>query len=106
MRRDSENHDLLVFDAFGFGKPIDVDILELERQDLAAVADVVRGNDHHQNASALQPTIHVIEKQPLHALRFPLADFEIVGRIQVNQRKGLDRALHIKAIPVNYFVGQ
>jgi hypothetical protein len=46
----------------------------------------------------------MLQKQPLHALRSFLTELEIVGRVQVEQRKRLDRTLHVKAISLDHFV--
>ena len=87
--RPGESHshydNLFVLHAVGFGEVVDTDIAELICQYLAAIADVVPGNDQDQHSAAFEPTIHMIEEQPLHALRFVLADLKIIWRIQVNQ---------------------
>src|SRR5487761_318949 len=44
----------------------------------------------------------MIEEQPLHPLRSFFSDFKVVWGIQVDQRKGFDRALHVKAVAVNH----
>src|SRR6266478_3126226 len=84
---ESHSHysDLFVLHAVGFGEAVDADVAELICQYLAAIADVVPGNDQDQHSATLEPTIHMIEEQPLHALRFVLTDLKIVWRIQVNQ---------------------
>src|SRR5713226_10736380 len=44
----------------------------------------------------------MLQEELFHSLRFLFADLEVVWRIQVDQREGFHRALHIKAVPVDH----
>src|SRR5712691_2911971 len=44
----------------------------------------------------------MLQEELFHSLRFLFADLEVVRRIQVDQREGFHRALHVKAIPMNH----
>src|SRR5260370_16585739 len=74
----SHDNDLTVFHALWFSEPINSNIPELICKYLAAIAQVSPRNDQQQNAAALEPAIHMIEEQPLHALPSLLADLAII----------------------------
>ena len=61
----------------------------MRTQQACAVHQPLEGNDHRQHAIHREPAIGVIEKQPLHAVVRNLANFGVVGRIQIEQRKRL-----------------
>src|SRR6266481_3818344 len=44
----------------------------------------------------------MLQEELFHSLRFLFADLEVVWRIQVDQREGFHRALHVKAVPVDH----
>src|SRR6266478_5839222 len=44
----------------------------------------------------------MLQEELLHSLRFLFADLEVVWRIQVDQREGFHRALHVKAVPMDH----
>src|SRR5712692_1502715 len=44
----------------------------------------------------------MLQEELLHSLRFLFADLEVVRRIQVDQREGFHRALHVKAVPMDH----
>src|SRR5229473_2319654 len=44
----------------------------------------------------------MLQEELLHALRFLLADLEVIRRVQIDQREGFHRALHVKAVPVDH----
>src|SRR5712664_2596367 len=44
----------------------------------------------------------MLQEELLHSLGFLFADLEVVWRIQVDQREGFHRALHVKAVPVDH----
>src|SRR5260370_5519094 len=94
--------DLIVFHGLWLREPINSNIPELICKYLAAIAKVSPRNDQQQNADALEQAIHMIGEQPLHALRSLLADLEIIRRVQIDQREGFHRALHVKAVAVDH----
>src|SRR5260370_8612727 len=44
----------------------------------------------------------MLSEELLPSLRFLFADFEVVRRIQIDQREGFNGALHVKAVPVDH----
>src|SRR6266852_2862215 len=44
----------------------------------------------------------MLQEELFHSLRFLFADLEVVWRIQVDQREGFHRALHVKAVPMDH----
>jgi len=59
------------------------------------------GNEH-EDAAWLQPPIYMLQEELLHPLRLFLAYLEVVRRVQIDQREGFHRALHVKAVPVDH----
>jgi hypothetical protein len=44
----------------------------------------------------------MLKEEFLHPLRLLFADLEVVRRVQIDQREGFDRAMHVKAVPMNH----
>ena len=73
----------------------------MRTQQACAVHQPLEGNDHRQHAIHCQPAIGVIEKQPLHAVVRHLANLGVVGRIQIEQRKGLRLGDGVEGVALN-----
>jgi hypothetical protein len=100
----TENDSLLAGDGLRLGEAIDCLVPELRSQNIAALVDAVIGNDHYEHASRPHPSSGMVEKQLFHPLVLPLADFEVVGRIEVQQRKGFYGSVCVEDAPLDYFV--
>ena len=73
----------------------------MRTQQARAVHQPLEGNDHRQHAIHRDPAVGVVEKQPLHAVVRNLTNFGIVGRIQIEQRKGLWFGYGVEGITLN-----
>ena len=85
VRTHAEYGDLPEAHGFLVGHAEDIERGEVRTQQACAVHQPLEGNDHRQHAIHCQPAIGVIEKQPLHAVVRHLANFGVVGRIQIEQ---------------------
>ena len=59
------------------------------------------GNHHHQDATWLEPTEAVLKEDRLHPLVSTLPNFKVVGRIQIQDGKGLDRGMAVEHASMN-----
>jgi hypothetical protein len=66
--------------------------------------DAIAGDDQHQNAARPQPAKAMLQKHALHPLVAPLGDLIVIGRIQVQQRVRIDRAMSVKDAPLDDFI--
>ena len=73
----------------------------MEGEKAPANGETISGNDQNQHASRLEPAVAVLEKYLFQPAVLGLAAFEVVGWIQIEQRQGLDRAVHIQGIAMN-----
>jgi hypothetical protein len=101
VRTHAEYGDLPEAHGFLVGHAEDIERGEVRTQQACAVHQPLEGNDHRQHAIHCQPAIGVIEKQPLHAVVRNLANLGVVGRIQIEQRKGLRLGDGVEGIALN-----
>lgn len=101
---DAKNHNLFVCNTRWRDKPVDRLVAEMWRQDLSAFVNSIEWDNHHEHAAGLQPAEELLEENGLHALVLSLAYFEIVGRVQVQERKRLDGRVAIKCAALDDFV--
>jgi hypothetical protein len=80
---DTEYDGLLVRNGVGFGEPIYGLIFELQRQNRSAVVDAIIRHDHNEHSARSNPPRQVLQKEPLHSLVFPFANFKVVGWIEI-----------------------
>jgi hypothetical protein len=98
---DPENHNLFVRNRLRLSQPVNCLVTELECQHASAVVDPVERNDQYENAARTNQAPHVFHKQPLHPLVFCFADLEIVWRVQIDEREGLDWRMSVKRTPLD-----
>lgn len=79
----AKNHDLLVNNTRRRAEAIDGFVAKVRCQDLPAIVNAIKWNDHDQHAARLQPAKELLEKYRLHALVFAFSNFEIVGRVEI-----------------------
>jgi hypothetical protein len=101
VRAHAEHGDLPEAHGFLVGHAEDIERGEVRTQQACAVHQPLEGNDHRQHAIHCEPAIGVIEKQPLHAVVRHLANLGVVGRIQIEQRKGLRLGDGVEGIALN-----
>jgi hypothetical protein len=82
---DAKDHDLFVHNARLGAEPIDSLVAEVRSQNLPAIVYAIKRNYHHKDAAGFQPAIELLEEYGLHPLVLPLANFEIVRRIQIQE---------------------
>ena len=82
---DAENDHLFVRNRLHFGESIDRLLFELRRQSVPAIVNAIVRDHHDENAAWAKPSRDVLQKEPLHALILPFADFEVVRRIEVQE---------------------
>jgi hypothetical protein len=70
-------------------------------ENLTAIGQPVPGNDKQRHAARFQPTIGVAQKCLLGATTVSRPQCPIIGWIQIQEAKALDRALHFQRISLD-----
>ena len=101
---DSEGDYLVIPGCLGIREPVNFKIAEMGRQHVRATSDALARDDEHQNTARPQPAKAVLQKQALHPPVAPLRNLIVIGRIQVQQRERVHRAMRIERVPMDDFV--
>ncbi len=96
---NSKHDHLLVTDALRLAQTVHTSLTELRGQRLAALGNAFPGNHQYEDAARLEPAASMCQENRLHALAAALTNAPVVRRIEVQQRKGFSRAVHIQAAP-------
>jgi hypothetical protein len=97
----SNDHHLLIADTLRSLQTVNPDIAEVAGENLTAFGQPFIGDDEHQNPSWFQPAIRVAQECLLSATTVSRPKGPIVRRIQIQEAKALDRALHLQRISLN-----
>lgn len=101
---DAKYDSLFVRNARWRRKPVDRLVAKMWRQDLPAFVNSIEWDNHDKHAPGPQPAKELLEEYGFHALILSLAYFEIVGRIEVQERKRLDGRVAIKCAALDNLV--
>jgi hypothetical protein len=77
------------------------DITELRRENLAALGQPLAREDKHQNPTRLQPAIRVTQECGLCATTVSRPKDPVVGRIQIQETKAFDGAMHLQRVALD-----
>jgi hypothetical protein len=70
-------------------------------ENLTALSQSVTGDNEYQYATGFQPAIGVAQERLLCATTVSRPECPIIGWIQIQEAKALDRALHFQCIPLD-----
>ena len=98
----SDDHHLLIAHTLRRLKTVNPDITEMRGENLTAFGQSLARDDEQQYATGLQPAIRVAQERLLGATTVSRPEGPIVGRIQIEETKALDGALHFQRIALDY----
>ena len=80
---DRKHHDLLVLDAFWFAQPVHLDVLKLDRQQVAAQSQLGDGDDQDEDAAWFEPSVGMLEEESFKSVAGAIAvGGGVVGRVE------------------------
>jgi hypothetical protein len=98
----SEDDHLLITHTLRSLKAENPDIAEVGGENLTAFGQSLAGDDEEQNTARLHPAIRVAQERLLCATTVRGSKGPIVRRIQIEETKALDGAMHFQRVALDY----
>src|SRR5579864_8955129 len=99
----AKNSNLFVPDSLTFSESMDTQVDEVLTQRSGTGFQLRLWNDKNEDTAGLQPAIGMLQKDKFQPLIVGLPNFQVIGRVEIEQGDRFGRAANVHDVPVHDF---